>query len=110
MDPEAVEALFEANPMRGGKEHRVAYLPDNGRVVKDADVDALATESLYDYLTDLLLSNHYFDDDLQMLGCYEDGERLHLVTSQPYVDGTHPEWAELKSGLVGQGLRDPHPS
>lgn len=96
--------------MRGGKEHRVAYLPDNGRVIKDADAHALATESLYDYLTDLLLSNHYFDDDLQLLGCYEDGgQRLHIVISQPYVDGTHPDWLELKSGLVAQGLRDPHP-
>ena len=109
MNAAAVRALFEACPMRGGKEHRVAYLSDDGRVIKDADVHALATESVHDYLTDLLLSNHYFDDDLQMLGCYEDGERLHLVISQPYVDGTHPEWAELKSGLVAQGLRDPHP-
>lgn len=109
MNPAAVKALFEAYPMRGGKEHRVAYLPDKERVIKDADVQALATESLFDYLTDLLLSNHYFDDDLQMLGCYEDGERLHLITSQPYVDGTHPDWEELKSGLVAQGLHDPHP-
>lgn len=109
MDAKAVRALFEANPMRGGKEHRVAYLPEEGRVIKDADVHALATESLYDYLTDLLLSNRCFDDDLQMLGCFQDGERLHLVISQPYVNGTHPEWAELKSGLAAQGLRDPHP-
>jgi hypothetical protein len=70
----------------------------------------LATESLFDYLTDLLLSNHYFDDDLQILGFYEDENgRLHLVISQPYVDGTHPEWDELKRGLVAQELRDPHP-
>lgn len=109
MKPGAVKTLFLARPMRGGKEHRVAYLPDEERVIKDADVHALATESLYDYLTDLLLSNHYFDDDLQMLGFYEDGESLHLVISQPYVDGTHPDWDELKSGLVAQGLRDPQP-
>ena len=109
MNPAAVKALFDAYPMRGGKEHRVAYLPDEGRVIKDADVQALATESLYDYLTDLLLSNYYFDDDLQMIGCYEDGERLHFIHSQPYVDGTHPDWAELKAGLVAQGLHDPHP-
>lgn len=109
MNAAAVTAVFAAHPMRGGKEHRVAFLPDEERVIKDADVHALATESLYDYLTDLLLSNHYFDDDLQMLGCYDDGGRLHLVISQPYVDGTHPDWAELKAGLVAQALRDPHP-
>lgn len=109
MDAAAVKAWFAAYPMRGGKEHRVAFLPDEGRVVKDADVHALATESVYDYLTDLLLSNHYFDDDLQILGFYEDGGRLHLVITQPYVDGTHPEWEELKAGLLAQALRDPHP-
>lgn len=109
MEAVAVKALFAARPMRGGKEHRVAFLPVEERVIKDADVHALATESLFDYLTDLLLSNHYFDDDLQILGFYEDGERLHLIISQPYVDGTHPEWDELKAGLVAQALRDPHP-
>lgn len=95
--------------MRGGKEHRVAYLPEEGRVMKDADVQALATESLHDYLTDLILSNHYFDDDLQLLGCHEEEGRVRLVTSQPYVDGTHPDWPELRTGLAAQGLRDPQP-
>jgi hypothetical protein len=109
MHASAVKELLEANPMRGGKEHRVAYLEDQGRVIKVADVQALATESLYDYLTDLLLCNRLFDDDLQMLGCYEEGERLHFVISQPYVNGTHPDWRELKCGLVMQGLRDPYP-
>ena len=109
MHASAVKALLEANPMRGGKEHRVAYLQDEGRVVKVADVHALATESLYDYLTDLLLCNRFFDDDIQMLGCYEAGERMNLVISQPYVNGTHPDWTELKAGLVAQGLRDPAP-
>lgn len=109
MDAAVVNALFAARPMRGGKEHRVAFLPEEERVIKDADVHALATESLYDYLTDLLLSNHYFDDDLQILGFYEGGGRLHLVITQPYVDGTHPDWSELKAGLVAQALRDPQP-
>lgn len=105
----AIKALLEANRMRGGKEHRVAYLQAEGRVLKVADVRALATESLYDYLTDLLLCNRFFDDDLQMLGCYEEAERLHLVISQPYVNGNHPDWMELKTGLVAQGMRDPYP-
>jgi hypothetical protein len=62
MEAAAVKALFTARPMRGGKEHRVAFLPDEERVIKDADVHALATESPFDYLTDLLLSNHDFDE------------------------------------------------
>ena len=109
LQPAALKELFAARPMRGGSEHRVAYLPDENCVIKDADVSALATESLYDYLTDLLLSNHYFDDDLQIIGFYQEDGRLHIVISQPYVDGTHPDWDELKAGLVAQGLRDPHP-
>lgn len=109
MHASAVKELLEAKPMRGGKEHRVAYLQAEGRVLKVADVHALATESLYDYLTDLLLCNCLFDDDLQMLGCYDEGGRLHLVISQPYVSGTHPDWTDLKIGLVAQGLRDPYP-
>jgi hypothetical protein len=109
MHASAVNSLLEANPMRGGKKHRVAYRQPESRVLKVADVHALATDSLYDYLTDLLLCNRSFDDDLQLLGCYEQGQRLHLVTSQPYVNGTHPDWTELKTGLVAQGLRDPYP-
>lgn len=109
MHSTAIKALLETNPMRGGREHRVAYLQAEGRVLKVADVHSLATESLYDYLTDLLLCNRFFDDDLQMLGCCEECGRLHLVISQPYVSGTHPDWTELKTGLVAQGLRDPYP-
>lgn len=109
MAPAAVQALLSANPMKGGNEHRVAYLPGNGRVIKVADVHALATETIYDYLTDLLLSNYYFDDDLQILGCYEINNRVHLVITQPYVRGAHPDWPELKAGLIQQNLRDPHP-
>ena len=34
---------------------------------------------------------------------------MHIVISQPYVDGVHPEWETLKAGLVAQNLRDPYP-
>jgi hypothetical protein len=95
--------------MRGGREQRVAFLPAESRVLKDADSSALATESAFDYLTDLLLSNYFFSDDIHLLGGYKTGGRLHLVTTQPYVDGVHPDWPELKQGLVRQGLRDPYP-
>jgi hypothetical protein len=107
---EIINAVFAEVPMLGGKEHRVAFIPVEGRVFKDADVQALATESLYDYLTDLLLSNYFFDDDLQLLGCYSTGERVHIVTSQPYVNGAHPDWTELKLGMGAQGLRAPFPN
>lgn len=109
MDVRLAEQLLDANPMRGGKEHRVALLPMEGRVIKVADVQALATESLFDYLSDLLLSNYYFGDDVQIFGCLTAGDRLHLAITQPYVSGVHPDWPALRHGLTQMGLIDPYP-
>jgi len=68
-----------------------------------------ATESLFDYLSDQLLANHFFDDEIQLLGGMLDGGRLQLVLTQPYIDGIHPEWEALKAGLTRQNLRDAAP-
>lgn len=95
--------------MKGGKEHRVAYLPEQDRVLKVADTRKIATESLFDYLGDLMLSNHYFDDDIHLIGCFRDGDSLFIVTSQPYINGVHPDWPELRAGLARHHLRDPAP-
>ena len=46
---------------------------------------------------------------VQLLGCCDSGGKLHIVTSQPYFAGIHPEWTELKAGLVDRGLIDPEP-
>ena len=51
-EPQGGFVTLEANPMRGGREHRVAFLPDAERVLKVADARMLATESLFDCLTD----------------------------------------------------------
>lgn len=93
----------------GGREHRVAFLPDVERVLKVADARKLATESIFDYLTDLLLSNHYFDDDIRLEGCCMKDERILIITTQPYISGIHPEWEELRAGLARHYLRDPSP-
>lgn len=95
--------------MKGGKEHRVAWLPDHKVVLKVADARKLATESLFDYLSDLPLSNHFFDDEIQLLGGTMEGGRLQIVITQPYIDGIHPEWEDLKACLIRQNLRDPAP-
>jgi hypothetical protein len=68
------------------------------------DVLAQATESLFDYLTDCLLANHFFGDDIQLIGFYERSGRLHVITTQPYIDGIHPVWRDLVSGLESQGM------
>jgi hypothetical protein len=105
-----VHDLLAANPMKGGKEHRVAFLPGVNRVLKVADAGKLATETLFDYLTDLVLSNHYFDDDIHFEGCLMEGASLSVVITQPYIDGIHPDWPNLKAGLIRHKLRDPAPN
>ena len=47
---------LQTDALKGGKEHRVALLPNQNLVLKVADARKLATESLFDYLSDLLLS------------------------------------------------------
>lgn len=71
---------------------------------------AIATESIFDYLTDLELSNFFFGDDLQILGFYEYKDALHIVLSQPWVDGTHPEVPVLKERLEKRGLESESPT
>jgi len=100
---------LQTDALKGGKEHRVALLPGQNLVLKVADARKLATESLFDYLSDQLLSNHFFDDEIQLIGGMLEGGRLQIVITQPYIDGIHPEWSELKAGLIRQNLRDPAP-
>lgn len=110
LESQVVHDHLAANAMRGGKEHQVSFLPDVNRVLKVADARKLATESLYDYITDLVLSNHYFDDDIRLEGCLRDGGRLYVVITQPYISGIHPDWPDLKAGLARHKLRDPAPN
>jgi hypothetical protein len=91
MASEEVEQKLAEKPMKGGKEHRVAYLPDQNRVLKVADARKLATESVFDYLSDLVLSNHYFDDQIHLVGAVQTKSSLCLVISQPYINGVHPD-------------------
>lgn len=96
--------------MRSGSEHKVAHFIPQNRVIKDLDVQAVATESLFDYLTDHLLSNDLFEDAIRLEGFYLHDGRLHIVTSQPFVEGVHPSWDALKEGLEGRGLRHESPN
>lgn len=96
--------------MRSGCEHKVARREAANRVIKDLDTQAIATESLFDYLTDHLLANYFFNDAVRLEGFYQHRGRLHIVISQPYVDGIHPEWDDLISGLKAQGLNHENPT
>jgi hypothetical protein len=109
LDAAGVRYYMDKHKMIGGSEHRVAHVIAAGRVLKDLDAHAIATESIYDYLTDQQLANHFFGDDIRVEGFYQHLGRLHIITSQPFVKGTHPTWPQLKAGLVNQGFVDPSP-
>ncbi|RYG57195.1 hypothetical protein EON80_28540 [bacterium] len=109
LDVVTIRNLFERNKLRGGSEHRVALLREHQRVIKDLNVRLTATETLFDYLTDLLLANHLFGDANHLEGFFVDARNLHIITSQPFVEGTHPDWETLKAGLAARGLRHEAP-
>lgn len=110
MDIAVIHEFMEKTALRGGSEHKVALSESTGRVLKDLDTRRINSESIYDYLTDLELSNYYFEDDIHLEGFYEDGDRIHIVTSQPYRDGPHPDLPALKAGLEAQEFRSESPT
>lgn len=61
-------------------------------------------ELLFEYLTDHLLANHFFGDAIRLHGLYFDQSNLHVLLTQPFVAGRHPDWNELVELLEAQGL------
>lgn len=110
MDAEKVRAYFANNPMRGGSEHKIAHNIGSEQVIKDLNAHAIATESLFGYLTDLELSNHFFGDGIRLEGFHEFDGKLHGITSQPFRRGIHPELHVLKDALEEQGLESESPT
>jgi len=108
LDAGGARAVMEAGRLRGGNEHAVA-LGDGDRVLKDLDAHRIATESLFDHLTDHLLACHFFGDDIALEGFYQHEGRLHMVCSQPFIKGRHPGWEELVRGMERQGWRHAAP-
>ncbi len=112
---------FFANPgdrLARGLEHEVAVIREEGLVIKDYDTRQFndegyplnkPTDCLFDYLTDHLLANHLFGDDIRLRGLYEDDGCLHLVITQPFIHGHHMDWEELVSRLENQGLEHAEP-
>ncbi len=112
--PDIVRNTIEDNFLGRGVEHEVGVLRDRNRVIKDYDSRDFdpntfetfykPTSSLFHYLTDLMLANHLFGDDVRIEGFYAERESLHVVTTQPFVEGKHPSWEELVMGMEAQGL------
>lgn len=121
LDAKEVHGLFETaeNFLGRGLEHTVAVLRDEGRVIKDYDTRLFNEETgevfykpaelVFDYLTDHLLANHFFGDDIVLKGFYEEQGSLHVVITQPFIEGNHPAWPELVELLERQGLEHESP-
>lgn len=118
---EEIKPVFEVkeNCLAPGLEHIVAVSREDGLVIKVYDTRLFdeagypcnkPTEGLFDYLTDHLLANHFFGDDVRLLGFYEDEGSLHIVITQPFIRGVHPSWQELVERLESQGLEHESPN
>ncbi|MEN3942990.1 hypothetical protein WJU23_16955 [Prosthecobacter sp. SYSU 5D2] len=116
LDAKGVTGLIEKNFLDSGMEHRVGVLIDRGLVLKSydprdfnphtGDIFYKPTDSLFDYLTDHLLSNFVFGDDVHLEGFYEEEETWFIVISQPFIDGRHIQKDALVKVLEDKGLRD----
>jgi hypothetical protein len=115
LEPASVEGFIKDSPIHPGLEHRVGILLSRRRVIKEyntrlfdedtGEVFFKPAEQLFDYLTDHLLANHFFDDDVHLEGYYEDSEGVHVVISQPFIEGTHwKNWSKLVQKLESQGF------
>lgn len=110
LDGVAIQGIFEQNNLRGGREHKVAFIEAAQRVVKIVNARKLATQSLFDYLTDLELANYLFGDDIELAGFYTSDADFHVVITQPFIQGVHPDWNTLVAGLDALGLRHESPA
>ena len=109
LDARSVQKFSEQNALRGGAEHKVSVALPQDRVVKELNANLLATEAVYDYLTDIELSNHFFKDDVRLEGFYEKNRHFIIVTSQPFRRGIHPELGVMVEKLRLHGIESESP-
>lgn len=117
--PQTVAELIQQNFIGKGIEHSVGLLPDISLVIKDYDTTLFDEETgtvfykpaelLFDYLTDHILANHLFGDAIELVGAYEERGFIHLVVTQPFIEGLHPSWTNLVHQLQGQGMELENP-
>jgi len=106
--------MGNSEPVGRGMEHVVVALSERGAVLKDYDPRVFDEETfevfykpaelLLDYLTDHILANHFFCDDIRLEGFYRDSGCLHLLLTQPFIHGKHPSWREMVELLDVRGL------
>lgn len=115
LEPQVVRWMLDEAVFVGqGLEHTVVAPLGATCVIKDYDPREIdletfevfykPAEQLFDYLTDHLLANHFFGDDIRLYGLYLEQAHLHLLISQPFVAGRHPDWEEMVALLEDEGL------
>ena len=96
-----------APPDTRGHEHEVWFSERDRRVLKATypnkfgltlGVHRDATPS--QYLRRLALQNRVFDDDIRLIGVWNDRGRLRIVTSQPMIEGRTATDAEMEATLI----------
>ena len=105
LDSERFGGFAAGYPSLGGQsEHVVFHLAKVGRVIKltiaptfGAQEDGLA------YLRNLNAANRLFADDIRFHGILRTARGPSLVTSQPFIDGTEPNSAEVASWFKSNG-------
>jgi hypothetical protein len=109
-DRDSILDWMEAHKLKGGSEHKLGGDPVSLRVVKTVSVRQIGSETLYGHLTDYLLGNHFWADDVTLEGFYEGsavasrkGDNLHIVISQPWRVGNYPTKENLKKWGVQRG-------
>jgi hypothetical protein len=115
MEGDKLTAWMAAHKIEPGREHLVSLDLDSNRVVKTVAVNAVKTvgddgqmapSTPYDYLTDHLFSNLLYDDDITLEEFFNVEGALHIVISQPFIDGPHsmPSHGKLPRPSKGQPL------
>ncbi|WP_050025197.1 hypothetical protein [Verrucomicrobium sp. BvORR034] len=120
MDGALVAAWMKANRppnVKQGGEHQVAYDAATQRGVKVVSIPMLATSTVYEYLTDHMLANRFLGDQVELEGFFMAPSRarpeenvLHIVVSQPWVKGSHPNHDDIVRHASDLGMREDPPN
>ncbi len=113
MDGAKITAWMDSHKIQPGREHRVAFDTAAARVVKTVAVNEVKTvgadgsmipSTPYAYLTDHLISNLLWNDDITLEGFYHAPVTgsLHIVISQPFILGHHPTTEKLRQWQAAQ--------
>jgi DNA ligase (NAD+) len=89
----------------GQSEHTVFHIEKLARVIKFTLPPNFGAQGSIAYLRNIGASNHLFGDDIRFHGILKTDKGPAFVISQPYVDGTQPEAAEVTAWFQSNGYQ-----